>query len=124
METQVMFNHLLDANKGAADMEIAVGKGEFFVHATPAGNRFSICTFEHGGLNLPCFFATESEALEERDDISELYNQQIMVGDRVETDVWHGVVLKAKRHRQGDLIALYQGDNFIGSETWRSLSGL
>jgi hypothetical protein len=69
METQVMFNHLLDANAGSIDMEIAVHKGEFFVHATPTGNGFSICMFEHGGLNLPCFFATESDALEERDDI-------------------------------------------------------
>ena len=124
METQVMFNHLLAANEGAADMEIAVRKGEFFVHATPTRNGFSICMFEHGGLNLPCFFATESEAREDRDDISELYNQQITVGDRVETDVWHGMVLKAKRHREGDLIALYQGETFIASETWKSLSGL
>ncbi len=77
METQAMFNHLLDANKGAADLDIAVREGEFFVHATPTANGFSICMFDHGGLHLPCFFATESEALEERDDISELYNQQI-----------------------------------------------
>lgn len=124
METQVMFNHLLDANKGAADMQMAVRKGEFFVHATPTGSGFSISLFEHEGLNLPCFFATESDALEERDDISELYNQQITVGDRLETDIWDGVVLKAKRHRNGDLIALYQGDTFIGNDTWKSLSGL
>ncbi|ABM03899.1 hypothetical protein Ping_2157 [Psychromonas ingrahamii 37] len=124
METQVMSNHLLDMNKGAADIEIAVRKGEFFVHATPTGNGFSICMFEHGGPNWSYFFATESEALAERNDISELYNQQITVGDRVETDVWDGVVLKAKRHLEGDLIALYQGDTFIGSKTWKSLSGL
>ncbi|PKH03254.1 hypothetical protein CXF72_07185 [Psychromonas sp. MB-3u-54] len=124
MEIQVMFNHLLDANQGSLDMEIAVRKGEFFVHATPTGNGFSISIFEHEGFNLPCFFATESEALAEQDDISELYHQQIVVGDRLETDVWDGVVLKAKRHREGDLIALYQGETLIGKKTWASLSGL
>jgi hypothetical protein len=124
MENQVMFNHLLDANEGSLNMEIAVRKGEFFVHATPTGNGFRISMFEHQGFNLPCFFATESEALAEQDDISELYHQQIVVGDRLETDVWDGVVLKAKRYREGDLIALYQGDTLIGKKTWASLLAL
>ena len=104
-------------------MEIAVSKGEFFVHATPTSSGFSLCMFEHGGPNRPRFFATESEALEEWNNISELYHQQIRVGDRVETDLWNGGVLKAKRHSEGDLIALYQGGIFIGSKTWKSLSG-
>ena len=34
MENQVIFNHLLDANEGSVDIEIAVRKGKFFVHTT------------------------------------------------------------------------------------------